>query len=125
MSVLSDQTILNLIMEEELVTGFPGMLEDHVQPNGFDLSLGTVEVMLSNGILLQEAKELSPTKALEPDENGMYFLLPNRVYLITFIEAVKLPKDVMALTKPRSSLIRMGATIYSAIWDAGYHGRGQ
>jgi len=38
---------------------------------------------------------------------------------------VNLPLNVMALGRPRSSLNRCGASIHSAVWDAGYSGRSQ
>ena len=31
----------------------------------------------------------------------------------------------MALGRPRSSLIRSGVSIHTAVWDAGYNGRSQ
>jgi dUTP pyrophosphatase len=45
--------------------------------------------------------------------------------LITLNETIHLPTNLMALAKPRSSLLRSGVTLHSAVWDAGYHGRSQ
>ena len=45
--------------------------------------------------------------------------------MITFNEIVNLPLDVMALGRPRSSLLRSGVSIHTAVWDAGYRGRSQ
>ncbi|MCH7714129.1 MAG: deoxyuridine 5'-triphosphate nucleotidohydrolase, partial [Chloroflexi bacterium] len=46
-------------------------------------------------------------------------------YLIDFNETVNLPLDVMALGRTRSSLLRSGVAIHTAVWDAGYRGRSQ
>jgi dUTP pyrophosphatase len=46
-------------------------------------------------------------------------------YVITFNEIVHLPKNIMALARTRSSLLRCGVTIETAVWDAGYEGRSQ
>lgn len=46
-------------------------------------------------------------------------------YLVTYNEVVNLPKDVMALAMPRSSLLRCGVSVHTAVWDAGYSGRSQ
>ena len=46
-------------------------------------------------------------------------------YLVTFNEVVNLPLDLMALGRPRSSLLRSGVSIHTAVWDAGYQGRSQ
>jgi dUTP pyrophosphatase len=45
--------------------------------------------------------------------------------MITYNEIVHLPKDIMALGRPRSSLLRCGVTVGTAVWDAGYEGRSQ
>jgi dUTP pyrophosphatase len=46
-------------------------------------------------------------------------------YVVTYNEIVHLPKNVMAMGAPRSSLLRCGVTVHMAIWDAGYSGRSQ
>ena len=51
--------------------------------------------------------------------------LPPGPYLITHNEIVHLPTNVMALARPRSSLLRCGVTVETAVWDAGYSGRSQ
>ena len=38
---------------------------------------------------------------------------------------VNLPPDLMALGRPRSSLLRSGVALHTAVWDAGYRGRSQ
>jgi len=42
-----------------------------------------------------------------------------------FNETVSIPKDMCAIARPRSSLLRMGATVHTAVWDAGYRGRSE
>lgn len=36
-----------------------------------------------------------------------------------------MPLDVMAFGRPRSSVLRCGASIHTGIWDAGYRGRSE
>jgi dUTP pyrophosphatase len=56
--------------------------------------------------------------------DGMGWLeLPPGPYQIVFNETVDLPNTLMALGRPRSSLCRAGATLSTAVWDAGYRGR--
>jgi dUTP pyrophosphatase len=45
--------------------------------------------------------------------------------MITYNEVVHLPKNIMALGRPRSSLLRCGISVGTAVWDAGYEGRSQ
>ena len=51
-------------------------------------------------------------------------LIPG-AYVITYNEIVHLPRNVMALSAPRSSLLRCGVAVHNAVWDAGYSGRAQ
>ena len=46
-------------------------------------------------------------------------------YIITYNEIVHLPRNIMALGRPRSSLLRCGVNVGTAVWDAGYSGRSQ
>jgi len=58
--------------------------------------------------------------------NGLDFidLIPG-AYIITYNEIIHLPKNIMALAAPRSSLLRCGVTVNTAVWDTGYSGRSQ
>jgi len=58
------------------------------------------------------------------DGLGFIDLMPG-AYIITYNEIVHLPKNIMALGRPRSSLLRCGVTVDTAVWDAGYSGRSQ
>ena len=108
-----------------LVEDFPS-LEQQLQPNGFDLSLKQVSALASPGSIGSDTadRELSELENLEFGSDGWLQLDPGP-YLITFNEVVNLPLDLMALGRPRSSLLRSGASIHTAIWDSGYRGRSQ
>jgi dUTP pyrophosphatase len=126
MGVLSGNEIRRLINQEPpLVEGFLDLAEQ-VQANGFDLTLRDAAVMQSAGRITvdnrrREVSELSP---LMFDGSGNLDLVPG-IYMITYNEIVHLPRDLMALGRPRSSLLRCGVTIGTAVWDAGYSGRSQ
>ena len=101
-------------------------LEEQLQPNGFDLTLRDIALPQSGGkITVQNSHRLiSHLAPLVFDGLGFIDLIPG-AYIVTFNEIVHLPKNVMALAKPRSSLLRCGVTIDTAVWDAGYSGRSQ
>ena len=44
---------------------------------------------------------------------------------MTFNEIVSIPRNVAAFARSRSSLLRRGATLETALWDPGYRGRSQ
>lgn len=99
-------------------------LEDQLQPNGFDLSVAQVSELTGPGALGRtNAERVVPdARPLAFDADGWLDLTPG-MYQVLFNEIVALPKDLMALGRPRSSLCRCGATLGTAVWDAGYTGR--
>lgn len=113
-----------------LITGHEPVLEDwldleaQIQPNGVDLTLSSISRFATRGTigLHNDERVLSDLDVVAFDADGFAQLEPGP-YLIVFTEVVRLPKDIMAFGRPRSSLGRIGVAIHSAVWDAGYHGR--
>lgn len=125
-TVLSKQDIYRLLEQQPpLVEGWIDLAEQ-VQSNGFDLTLRDVALLQSAGrIAISNSQRLLPDLApLMFDGRGFIDLMPG-IYTITYNEIVHMPKDIMALATPRSSLLRCGVTVNTAVWDAGYSGRSQ
>ena len=125
-AVLSKQDIHRLLKQEPpLIEGYIN-LEEQVQPNGFDLTPREVALLQSSGkIAVKDSQRLvSDLAPLVFDGMGFIDLVAG-VYIITYNEIVHLPKNIMALAMPRSSLLRCGVTVNTAVWDAGYSGRSQ
>ena len=125
-AILSRQDILRLLEQEPpLVEGFID-LQEQVQPNGIDLTLREIALLQSSGrIGIADSQRLvSDLAPLVFDGLGFIDLVPG-AYLITYNEIVHLPGNIMALGAPRSSLLRCGVTVHTAVWDAGYSGRSQ
>jgi len=101
-------------------------LDEQVQTNGFDLTLRDVAVPQSAGKMTVDNSQrvLSDLSPLVFDGMGNIELVAG-IYIITYNEIVHLPKNIMALGRPRSSLLRCGVTVGTAVWDAGYEGRSQ
>ena len=124
--VLSKQDIHRLLKQEPpLVEGWTD-LEQQVQTNGFDLTLRDVHMLQTAGNIAVSNRErlVSDLAPLVFDGLGFIDLMPGP-YSITYNEIVHLPKNIMALATPRSSLLRCGVTVNTAVWDAGYSGRSQ
>ncbi|MBI2847744.1 MAG: deoxyuridine 5'-triphosphate nucleotidohydrolase [Chloroflexi bacterium] len=125
-TVLANSDIRKLLLSQPpLVEGYPD-LESQVQPNGFDLTLRDV-AMLENAGQIGASNSQRRLPGLAPltfDGLGSMELMPGP-YIITYNEIVHLPKNVMALAHPRSSLLRCGVTVGTAVWDSGYSGRSQ
>ena len=126
MAVLSGNDIRRLIMgDPPLVEGWLD-LDQQVQANGFDLTLRDIAMVSTKGQVAVDNRDriISGLSPLSFDNAGFLSLAPG-VYMITYNEIVHLPKDIMALGRPRSSLLRCGVGVGTAVWDAGYEGRSQ
>jgi dUTP pyrophosphatase len=107
-----------------------------VQPHGIDLRLESVWRFSSAGLLGGDAPPAAPAAPPRPERvlpereslpyaaDGTLELSPG-AYLVRFAEVVHLPLDLMALARPRSTLLRCGALLHTAVWDAGYQGRSE
>lgn len=118
-------------MVETLITGYEILryvrdlldADTQLQPAGIDLRVFQVFKFRSAGILGFSERKLPEVEEVLP-ENGYWSLDPG-VYKIRFAEVVELPRDVLALCFPRSSLLRSGVLVSCTVWDPGYVGRGE
>ena len=124
--ILSREDILKMLKASPPLVDDLCDIQQQVQPNGVDLTLREIALLSSSGNLGpdNESRVLSGASPLVFDGLGRVDLLPG-CYLVTYNEVVNLPRNVMALATPRSSLLRCGVSIHSAVWDAGYSGRSQ
>ncbi|MFC1935007.1 deoxyuridine 5'-triphosphate nucleotidohydrolase [Chloroflexota bacterium] len=125
-SVLSGLDIRRLINQAPPLVEDWLDLEEQLQANGFDLTLREVALLQSAGKITVDNRQrvVSGLSPLVFDGLGYIDLIPAS-YLITYNEIVHLPRNIMALASPRSSLLRCGVTVGTAVWDAGYSGRSQ
>jgi dUTP pyrophosphatase len=99
--------------------------EAQIQMNGVDFTLrelsrfgeepGAVDFDNSE-------RRTPPTESIAPDASGWWQLAPGP-YWIVYNEVVNIPPDVFAFARTRSTILRSGAQIVSALWDSGYSGR--
>jgi dUTP pyrophosphatase len=109
-----------------------GLVESMIDPEtqtqmcGVELTLQKIERFLTAGAVAFDNKErkLPETEPVNFDEMG-WIELTAGAYLVTFNEIVNIPTDVTALARARSTLLRCGATLETALWDPGYRGRSQ
>lgn len=123
--VLSRQTI------EEMMSATPPLINampdaaSQVQPNGVDITLEAVSSFDGAGTIAVSNNDrvLPGTVVLDYNADGAIHLPPGP-YHVRFNEIVALPDWLMAYARPRSSLLRSGVALHTAVWDAGYAGRG-
>lgn len=112
------------IVEKNLLKDYIG--EEQFQAAGVDLSLKSVHEYKDSGQVDFDNKErkISQTQELSFDENGWVYLGPGS-YKVIYNEYVHIPADYAALCKTRSTLLRSGAALETALWDPGYEGRSE
>jgi len=118
-------------IENGLIQNYPH-LETQLTPNGFDFTAKEIHRYEDSGKLdfsnsereIPETEPVEPEKKNEEDNYGWWSLEPG-VYKIVTNEIVDIPEDLVAFAYPRSSLLRMGATIDNGVWDGGYKGRSE
>lgn len=131
MSIDTGQGVLSREAIERLLGGSPPLLEgmpdpaEQIQPNGVDITIESVSRYRGPGRLARTnaGRVLPETQELPFDDDGSLWL-PEGAYQVRFNETVHLPTWLMAYARPRSSLLRSGVALHTAVWDAGYSGRG-
>ena len=102
-------------------------IRTQLQPNGFDFTVWKIFRFANTAGKIafdNSERELPETYEIEFNENNWIYL-PKGYYKIILNEKLNIPKDVMAIGAPRSSLLRVGVSVETAIWDAGYSGRSE
>ena len=91
---------------------------------GFDLTVKEILKVHDGGSLdFDNSNRQIPKHENLETENNAWKLQPGG-YLVKYNEIVKVPLNAMGIVLPRSSLMRCGGTLCSAVWDPGYNGRG-
>lgn len=126
---------MSMLSKKELITAQntrPPLMEPliepaiQVQPNGIEMTLQSVHRLKGAGSIAFDNNErkLPQTEPLEFDDNDWLYLLPG-IYKIVYNEVVNIPRGIAAIARARSSLLRCGVALETAVWDAGYSGRSE
>lgn len=101
--------------------------EQQRQPNGVDLTVGKISEPMDAGRIGRFGKTIGERQAIAPaevtDDGETYFLGPGG-YHVRYGERVRIPEGHVGFVLPRSSLMRNGCMLHTAVWDAGYEGQG-
>jgi len=132
MSLLTKHDILTLIQSDRL--GFTPELDAfQMQPHAVDLRLGYTFLVARRWIRneqgrialrsdqMEDGAAQFDTVELAPGQ--VFDLLPDECVLVSTMEAIRLPDDLVGQMYPRSSVNRRGLAVdLSGIVDAGYEG---
>lgn len=91
---------------------------------GFDLTAKDILTLKEGGIIdFDNTERFIPEHETLESTDSKWILEPGG-YLVRYNEIVEVPLDAIGIVLPRSTLMRIGATLCSAVWDPGYKGRG-
>lgn len=111
-----------ILSGKEVAKFLENIKESQIQPSGVDLTVEKILALDGKGELLKENVILPRYKELPTNDNKWY-LRPG-IYIVTYEQIIRIPSEAAGIVLPRSSLMRMGAIIYTALWDPGYEGKG-
>jgi deoxycytidine triphosphate deaminase len=99
--------------------------DDQVQPNGVDLTLGAVLEQVEPGQIGREGKTVGDRRELAAAGDPPTYRLDPGGYVLRYADRVRIPEGHVGFIYPRSSLLRNSCMLDTAVWDAGYEGRGE
>lgn len=134
MAILTREEILDYVKTGGI--GFkPNLDEFQLQAHSVDLRLGFTFLIPKSWHITKAGREALHMDYYAKDrpeyfdiielEQGQYFdLLPNEHVLVSSLETIKIPSDLMAVMYPRSSTNRKGISVdLTGIVDSGYEGQ--
>ena len=108
--------------------------DEQLQPNGVDLTLEAVFEQRESGRIGRDGKTIGDRRTVSAErsaeterdeENGGAYRLSPGGYVVRYGETVAIPEDHIGFIYPRSSLLRNSCMLDTAVWDAGYEGKGE
>ena len=114
--ILSKEKISLLVKEKKLIEGF---LETSLCGAGYDMRVGKFYRTCGSAALSAEGRSLPNAEEIKSD---YVTLKPGDYILVETVEKVNMPKDLMAIILPRSSVFRAGCSLITAVVDPGYYG---
>ena len=94
-----------------------------IQPNGVDLTAAAVYEQTTAGRISRDGKTVGDRHEIDADD-GLFALNPG-AYILQYAETVGIPENHVGFIYPRSSLMRNSCMLHTAVWDAGYEGKGE
>ncbi|MBM3256241.1 MAG: hypothetical protein FJZ04_02110 [Candidatus Moranbacteria bacterium] len=125
--VLGVDKLLKLVKEKKLVEGLCKRELANPEGAGFDLRLGELYELEGEGFLGIESRDTPNLKKIaeyesdNPEKSAT--ISPGKYYLVTTIESVNLPKNLIAFIVSRTTLFRSGIALFNGAVSPGYRGK--
>ena len=124
--ILGISELHKLLKSKKLVEGLSERELKNPEGAGFDLRIGELYEVLGSGFLGVTERETPEVKLIAShakDGGKKIGLKPNTYYMMGTIEKVNLPKDLVALMRPRTTLFRSGVHLLLGQVSPGYSGQ--
>ena len=118
-------TILSGLEISELIQKVDSQVNsgEQKQPAGYDVTVSKIFAYPKNSFTLSvEKPENSTLQELQAGFNGL-FELGEGAYFVELNEITTIPKDAIGILLPRSTLLRNGLDVRTALFDPGYSGQ--
>jgi deoxycytidine triphosphate deaminase len=99
--------------------------DEQIQPNGVDITLETIHQQTSPGQIRKEGTQIGERQQLTADSGSDCYRLDPGHYIVVYAETISIPTEHIGFIYPRSSLLRNSCMLDTAVWDAGYEGKGE
>lgn len=128
MSILGIDQVLQRVKTQKLIQGLGDRELMNPEGVGVDLRLGAVYKIISGGAFIEA--NFGKRKGVKTQEIASYkrgkqkeiVIKPGEYYLVSTVEVVNTPKDLMPVVFPRTSLFRAGLLLLNSKVDPGYKG---
>lgn len=111
---------MSVLSGEDVASFLENISREQVQVNGVDLTVEKIFRLNGFGAILCDSVKLPEYFEVQCDDGK--FFLEKGVYVVQVREKISIPLDAVGICLPRSSLVRMGVQVGSALWDSGYVG---
>jgi deoxycytidine triphosphate deaminase len=116
--ILSGEDISTLI--EKVISADSG---EQKQPAGYDVSVNKIYSFPKSKFNLTIKKRENSTLSEVPLVNDHFELNETGAYFVDLNEITTIPKDAIGILLPRSTLLRNGLDVRTALFDPGYSGQ--
>lgn len=132
MAILGLDEVLKRVKREKLIENLGKRELNYPEGVGIDLRLGAVYKIVQGGAFIEaDGKLLGRRKGVKTELVAQYqkkgrqkelVIKPEDYYLVSTLEVINTPKDLMPLVFPRTSLFRAGLLLLNSKTDPGYKG---
>jgi deoxycytidine triphosphate deaminase len=135
MSVLGIDEILRRVKKEKLIQNLGQRELNNPEGVGVDLRLGAIHKIISGGAFIEADGQsgLGKRKGVKTEVLATFkprarsqkeiIIKPGDYYLVSTVESLNTPKDLMPVVFPRTSLFRAGLLLLNSKTDPGYKGQ--